>query len=233
LAEDEADYLRSEYARQTNLTKRGAASDSALDKARYSSSAADEALAAAKQGVEAALAALGGDAQIKTAEHPSVQAAQVARDKAAWQLEQTIVRAPADGLIYQASSFKPGQFATAGSSAFTLVETSDTWIEANFKETQLTNMSIGQAAEIEFDAFPGRTLSAVVAAIGAGTGAEFSVLPAQNATGNWVKVTQRVPVRLHVLADEDVSDLRIGLSAHVTVDTDHKTRLDELVAKAE
>lgn len=233
LAADEADYLRGELARQSNLTKRGAATDSALDKARYASNAADEALAAAKQGVEAALAALGGDAEIKTAEHPSVQAAQVARDKAAWQMDQTIVRAPADGLIYQASSFKPGQFATAGASAFTLVETGDTWIEANFKETQLTNITPGQAATIELDIFPDRDFKAVVEAVGAGTGAEFALLPAQNATGNWVKVTQRVPVRLRLLDGEDMTGLRVGLSAKVTVDTDHKTRLDELVTKAE
>lgn len=232
-AADEADYLRSELDRQSNLTKRGAATDSSLDKARYASSAANEALLAAKQGVTAALAALGGDAEIKTAEHPSVQAAQVARDKAAWQLDQTIVHAPADGLIYQAASFKPGQFATAGASAFTLVETGDTWIEANFKETQLTNIAPGQTASIELDIFPDRELRAVVEAVGAGTGAEFALLPAQNATGNWVKVTQRVPVRLRLLPEEDMTGLRAGLSAKVTVDTDHETRLDELVAKAE
>lgn len=233
LAGDEADYLRGELTRQTNLTKRGAASDSALDKARYASIAADEANAAAEQGVGAALAALGGDADIKTAEHPSVQSAQVARDKAAWQLGQTIVRAPADGLIYQASSFKPGQFATAGTSAFTLVETGDTWIEANFKETQLTHITPGQIAEIELDIFPDRELKAVVEAVGAGTGAEFALLPAQNATGNWVKVTQRVPVRLRLLEGDDLTGLRAGLSAKVKVDTDHKTRLDTLVLKAE
>ena len=233
LAQDEADYLRGELDRQTSLTKRGAASDSSLDKARYAANAANETLAAAKQGVEAALAALGGDAEIKTEDHPSVRAAQVARDKAAWQLEQTTVRAPADGLVYQASSFKPGKFAAAGSAAFTLVETDDTWIEANFKETQLTNIAAGQTAEIELDIFPDREFKAVVEAIGAGTGAEFSLLPAQNATGNWVKVTQRVPVRLRLVDGSDTQGLRAGLSAHVTVDTAHQTKLGELVAKAE
>jgi membrane fusion protein (multidrug efflux system) len=233
LARDEAAYLKTEFTRQTNLTQRGAASDSSLDKARYASAAADEALAAAQQGVQAALAALGGDADIKTENHPTVRAAQVARDQAAWQLDQTLVRAPTDGLVYQASSFKPGQFASTGSSAFTLVETADTWIEANFKETQLTNIEIGQTAEVEFDIFPDRHFDAVVDAIGAGTGAEFSLLPAQNATGNWVKVTQRVPVRLRLIDGAATAGLRTGLSAHVTVDTTHDSKLGALIAKAE
>ncbi|MEO5757246.1 MAG: HlyD family secretion protein, partial [Mesorhizobium sp.] len=140
-------------------------------------------------------------------------------DKAAYDLAQTSVRAPADGVISQASSFKVGQYVGAGTPLFSLVETGDTWIDANFKETQLTHMKPGQKAEIVVDTYPGRTFEATVKAIGAGTGAEFSLLPAQNATGNWVKVTQRIPVRLELTDVDAKMALRTGMSTAVTVDT--------------
>jgi membrane fusion protein (multidrug efflux system) len=140
------------------------------------------------------------------------------------------VKAPADGVVYKADSFKPGQFVAAGSPLFTLVETGDTWIEANFKETQIGQMAPGQRATVEFDTFPGRDYTATIEAVGAGTGAEFSILPAQNATGNWVKVTQRVPVRLRLEPGADLAGLRAGLSAAVTVDTHADTRLDTLIS---
>ena len=146
-------------------------------------------------------------------------AALAARDKAAYDLAQTTVKAPADGIIYQAASFKVGQYVSVGTPLFALVETGDTWIDANFKETQLTNMKPGQKAEIVVDTYPGRTFEATVKAIGAGTGAEFSLLPAQNATGNWVKVTQRIPVRLELTDPDAKMALRTGMSATVTVDT--------------
>ena len=153
---------------------------------------------AALQGIASARAAIGGDPDIATDKHPSVLAALAARDNAAWNLAQTTVRAPADGVISQSTAFKAGQYVTAGTPLFSLVENGDTWVEANFKETQLTRMKVGQEAEIVLDTYPGHPFKAVVDSIGAGTGSEFSLLPAQNATGNWVKVTQRIPVRLKV-----------------------------------
>jgi len=143
------------------------------------------------------------------------------------------VRAPADGMLYEAADFKPGRFVAAGTSLFTLVETEQPWIEANFKETQLTYMGVDQPAEVTIDAFPDRTFRATVKSIGAGTGAEFSLLPAQNATGNWVKVTQRIPVHL-TLNNEDAHFLmRSGLSATVTVDTGHHRHFGDLLKSAE
>ena len=165
-------------------------------------------------------AALGGDPDIATDEHPAVLAAQAARDKAAYDLAQTTVQAPADGVVAQASSFKVGQFVGAGTALFSLVETGDTWVEANFKETQLTNIRPGQPAEIVLDTYPDKVFHGTVEAVGAGTGAEFSLLPAQNATGNWVKVTQRIPVRIKVDAEAATElVLRTGMSADVSVDT--------------
>lgn len=219
IARDSVAYLQSELDRQAALTDKGIGTRSDLDTAQHDLATAREEQAAAQQGIASARAALGGDPTVETDQHPTVLAALATREKAAWQLGLTTVRAPADGVVSQASSFKPGQMVSAGTALFTLVETGDSWIEANFKETQLTHMQVGQTAEVRIDAFPDTPLHATVESIGAGTGAEFSLLPAQNATGNWVKVTQRVPVRLK-LDDEALADrLRTGMSATVEVDT--------------
>lgn len=220
-AENNVTYLQSEFDRQQALEKRGVSTKSSLDQAGRALAQARDQLQGAREAVSGALAALGGDADIDTDMHPTVQAALAARDKAAYQLAQTTVRAPADGIVAQASSFKEGQYVSAGSPLFSLVETGDSWVEANFKETQLTNMRVGQTAEVTLDTFPDRPLTATIESIGAGTGAEFSVLPAQNATGNWVKVTQRIPVRLKVEDADAQALLRTGMSAVVSVDTGH------------
>lgn len=219
VAAGEAEYLKSEYDRSTELAGKGISAKSSLEEARRDWQRAEEQHAAAVEGVASARAALGGDPAIATDRHPMVLSALAAREKAAYALGQTTVRAPADGVVSQASSFKPGQFVGAGTALFSLVETGDSWIEANFKETQLTHMRPGQKAEVVLDTYPNRPFTATVEAIGAGTGAEFSLLPAQNATGNWVKVTQRIPVRLR-LDDADLAvALRTGMSAQVSVDT--------------
>ncbi|TIX04480.1 MAG: HlyD family secretion protein, partial [Mesorhizobium sp.] len=215
----QVDYAQSQYDRAADLARKGINAKSSLDEARNELDKAKQQLAAAEQGILSARAALGGNPDIETDKHPTVMAALAARDKAAYDLGQTTVKAPAAGIISQAASFKVGQYVGSGTPLFSLVETGDTWIDANFKETQLTNMKPGQKAEIVVDTYPGKTFEATVQAIGAGTGAEFSLLPAQNATGNWVKVTQRIPVRLQ-LADADAKmELRTGMSATVTVDT--------------
>ncbi len=232
LAADQADYQRSELRRAESLTGKGVSTDSSLDKARYAATQAEEALATAHQGVNAALAALGGDAAIEVDAHPSVLAAIAARDTAAYNLTQTTVKAPAAGVVYQASTFRPGQFVAAGAPLFALVETGDLWVDANFKETQLEGIHPGQKAEVVFDTRPGQRYEGQVEAIGAGTGSEFSIIPAQNATGNWVKVTQRVPVRIRLADATAAADLQSGVSAAVTVDTGRQSALSGLVAEA-
>ncbi|TSE13916.1 HlyD family secretion protein, partial [Mesorhizobium intechi] len=218
-ASSEVDYAQSQYDRAADLAQKGINAKSSLDEARNDLDKAKQQVAVAQQGIISAKAALGGNPDIETDKHPTVMAALAARDKAAYDLARTTVKAPADGVISQASSFKVGQFVGSGTPLFSLVETEDTWIDANFKETQLTNMKPGQKAEIVVDTYPGKTFEATVKAIGAGTGAEFSLLPAQNATGNWVKVTQRIPVRLELTDPDAKMALRTGMSASVTVDT--------------
>lgn len=219
VARSDVAFRQTELDRQAALAARGVATTAVLDEAKHALRAAQDQLTTLERATASALAALGGDAEAPTDSHPSVRAALAARDKAAYNLDLTTVRAPADGVIYKAASFRTGQFVAAGAPLFSLVETGDIWIDANFKETQLAHIAPGQPAEIEFDMAPGRRFPATVEAVGAGTGAEFSLLPAQNATGNWVKVTQRVPVRLRLQGGEGTPPLVSGASAAVTVDT--------------
>ncbi len=150
--------------------------------------------------------------------NPQVAAAQVRRANAQLALRRTEVRSPAAGRIAQADRLQIGQQVVPNLPVLTLVRSSSTYVEANFKETDLADMDIGQRAEVRFDAYPDLVLKGRVVSIGAGTGAEFSVLPAQNATGNWVKVTQRVPVRI-ALEGGSPRRLIAGLSSEVTVFT--------------
>lgn len=229
LAEDEATYQSLERKRQEELEQKGVTTDTQLEDARHAERRALDQLDLARQNVAMALAALGGTTNPDTDSLPAVQAALVARDQAAFNLDNATVKAAADGVIYQASSFKAGQMVSPGVSLFALVETGDLWVEANFKETQLTHIAKGQPAEITFDLDSSHQVKAVVEAIGAGTGSEFSLLPAQNATGNWVKVTQRVPVRLRLLQPEDAAGLSSGVSAEVSVDTGQSRSLSDLL----
>ena len=232
LSSDDAAYKQAELTRQQRLSSRGVTTDTTLDDARHEAQRAGEESDLAKQDVASALSALAGDANAPTDSHPTVQAALVARDAAQYALDITTISAPSDGVIYQAASFKPGQVVAAGQAQFALVETSDTWVEANLKETQLAGIKVGQPAEISFDLAPGKKFAAHVVAIGAGTGAEFSLLPAQNATGNWVKVTPRVPVRLEIDDTAALVGLSSGISASVSIDTGRKRSLSDLVPSA-
>lgn len=229
LAEDEAAYQTVERERQESLGAKGVATDSNLIDARHAERTALDKRDLAKQAVASALAAIGGDPLIPTDNHPAVRATVIAREQAAYDYANAVVKAPANGVIYQASSFKPGQMVAAGQSLFALVQTDDIWVDANFKETQLSGITVGAPAELTFDADPGRKIEAVVAAIGAGTGSEFSLLPAQNATGNWVKVTQRVPVTLKLVNPADAAGLASGVSASVSVDTGRHRSISDLL----
>ncbi|MFV3129399.1 HlyD family secretion protein [Niveispirillum sp. KHB5.9] len=219
-AEQELEFRQRDHDRQAKLAQSGYAAQAKLDEARNELRAAEQEVAKAKQGVAAALADLGGDPAIATDSHPTVMQALAARDRAALDLARTAVHAPADGIASQTDRLRVGQMALPGLSMLSLVETRATYIEANVKETDLTHMQPGQTATIVLDAYPGRTLTAKITSIGAGTGSEFSILPAQNATGNWVKVVQRVPVRLEIAGGGAVP-LRAGLSANVEIDTGH------------
>ncbi|HWA43937.1 MAG TPA: HlyD family secretion protein [Hypericibacter adhaerens] len=215
------------FDRKNALVQQGVNSDATLDDVKLALEQAQSAVDAANQQVAAAIAALGGDPAIETDRHPAVLAAQAQVEQAERNLSKTTVVAPADGIIANVSSLNVGQFVAAGTTIASLVETDGTWVEANFKETQLADMKPGMPAEVEIDAYPGK-LEGTVESIGAATGSEFSLIPAQNATGNWVKVVQRIPVRIKLPASPEGQLLKTGMSANVTVDTGRST-LDKLL----
>lgn len=219
LAAEDARFQANELARQQALSGKGVASPSTVDEFDHASRQARQRAEVARLTADAARAALGGDLKAAIDDHPTVRSALAELDRARYNLEMTRVTAPSDGVVYQAASFRQGVMIAAGQPVFALVETGEAWVEANFKETQLAELATGQSAEIVFDAAPGQSFTGKVEAIGAGTGAEFSLLPAQNATGNWVKVTQRVPVRIRLDDAAAVARLASGVSAEVTVDT--------------
>ncbi|WP_176086339.1 HlyD family secretion protein [Martelella sp. HB161492] len=207
--------------RQQNLLKQGAVSQTALDEADLTLKNAEGAVVSAKQDVASAKAALGGNPDIATDSHPEVMAALAKLAAAKLDLARTKVVAPSNGIVTQTTSLQDGQYVSTSSSVLTIVTTGSTVIEANFKETDLTHMKAGQPVEVRVDAYPDVTIKGTVESIGAGTGSAFSLIPAQNASGNWVKVVQRVPVRIALDLTPKSPDLRVGMSALVEVDTGH------------
>ena len=220
-ASDAADLAQTTFERQQSLVKKGVISEAALDDARLKVQQAKQALSSADQAVISAKAALGGNPDIDADKHPEVLQALAALHSAELDLKHTEVFAPKAGIVSQTDRLQVGQYVTPQASVMSLVETGTSWIEANYKETELTDMQVGQPVEVSFDTYPDRSFAGHVGSIGAGTGSEFALLPAQNATGNWVKVVQRVPVRIALDAGQDLPPLRAGMSSTVTVDSGH------------
>lgn len=219
-ARDTLAYRRSEYERQQRLLAKGIASQAQFDAAAHAREGAEQQFSSAQQQLAAALAALSGKPDIAPDQHPAVMAAQAQLDHARLNLSYATVAAPQDGIVTKVESLQVGSYINASQPVFTLVSNSNVWVEANFKEVQLTHMRPGQTATVKIDALPGREFEAKVVSVSPGTGSEFSVLPAENATGNWVKVVQRVPVRLQLQDAQITRELQSGLSVVVTVDTE-------------
>jgi membrane fusion protein (multidrug efflux system) len=215
---------RETFRRQSDLMAKGFTTRAQLDAARsglVSAQAAHVAAVAdtesARASATAARAKLGVDVN---GVPPTVASAQAMVEKAQLDLSRTIIRAPIAGTVTQSDKLQIGNNVLQALPEVSVVGNGNYWVDANFKETQLAQLRIGQTADVEIDAIPGKTFCARVSGIGAGTGSQFSLLPAQNATGNWVKVTQRVPVRL-VLCDAPRQPLAAGWSATVTVHVAH------------
>lgn len=202
-------------ARQRQLVTVGVTSQQQADQATHTALVAREQLAAAEQGAAQALAALGGDPNLSPDAAPSVMQAQAQLDRATLNLSHTSVAAPADGIVARVQQMPIGTYLNASQTAFWLLSGTP-WVEANFKEDQLAKMRVGQPVAIEIDARPEATFKGRVASFSPGTGAAFSALPAQNSTGNWVKVAQRLPVRIEF--EHPPANLAAGLSAKVKVD---------------
>ena len=203
--------------RQTALMKQGFTTRAALQSAQHAAEQARAQLANAEASAAEKRAKLATGAAVP-GENPAIAAAQVQRAKAALDLSRTAVVAPVSGTISQSDRLQIGQQMITGLPAVSIVINGRSWVQANYKETDLNHMCVGQPAEVTFDAYHGLKLRGHVESIGAGTGSVFSILPAQNATGNWVKVTQRVPVRV-AIDGTSARPLIAGISADVTVDT--------------
>jgi membrane fusion protein (multidrug efflux system) len=218
-ARDTQAYSQQQYDRQTRLLKTGIASQAQFDQAAHGLDAARQQVANVQQQIGVALANLGGNPNIAPERHPLVAQAQAALDRAQLNLSYTVIIAPTDGVVAKVEQLQVGDTIAASAPVFALVSTSDVWIEANFKEVQLARMHPGQMAIIKIDRYPGRAFSAKVTSVSPSTGSQFSLLPPENATGNWVKVVQRVPVRLQLTQSDAGFPLQAGLSADVTIDT--------------
>lgn len=231
-AESTAGLNQRELKRREKLVADKIISQSDYDEARNNYDVASRQVAGIRQDMSRIISELGGDPEIDPQQHPKYRAAQAALDQAELDLRRGTVVAPTSGIVAQVDSLRPGDYINAGAPVFSIVSDNDAWIEANLKETDLTYVKPGQTAEITIDSYPGRRFEAVVDSIGMATGAEFSVLPAQNASGNWVKVVQRIPVRLHVTDMPQDTVLRAGMSAVVEIDTGHRREMFNVLSHA-
>lgn len=219
---------RATYGRIAPLVPGGAAARGEADDARFKLAADQQSVEALRVQAQVQLARLGGDLNIDPTRLPAYRSVQARVDEARRELEHTTVHAPFDGVVTQVDQLQPGEYLAASSAAMGLVSTDHVWAEGNPKETELTWVKPGDPAEVTVDTYPGRTFVGRVESIAPVTGSEFSLLPAQNTTGNWVKVTQRIPVRVHLEHREYDPPLRSGMSIDVEIDTRHVRRLRDL-----
>jgi membrane fusion protein, multidrug efflux system len=223
-ARDTQNYAQSEFDRHTRLLASGISSQAQFDQASHGLDAARQQVANVQQQIGVALADLDGNPDIAPERHPLVEQAQATLDRAQLDLSYTVIAAPTDGVAAKVEQLQVGDYIAASAPVFALVSIRDVWIEANFKEVQLARMRAGQTATVKIDRYPGKRFSAVVTSVSPSTGSQFSLLPPENATGNWVKVVQRVPVRLQLEHIDARFPLQAGLSADVTVDTQSRDR---------
>ena len=160
-----------------------------------------------------------GDPNLPIEKFPAYQQAKAALEQAQRDLDHTTLRAPIDGMATQVDNIQLGRFVTAGTPVFSVIDDSAPWVDANPKETDITNLKIGQPATVFVDTFPDQVFSGTVESVSPGTGAQFAILPPQNASGNWVKVVQRVPLRVKLDPSPELRGLRAGMSAYVEIDT--------------
>jgi len=223
-------FLEKQLERQERLKEKGMTRGDTYDEARHNVEAARRRLDSIREKTNRVIAALSGDPNIPVERLPRYAEARAAYDAAMLDLSRALIKAPFAGVVSN-MKLQVGEFVEKGAPMFSLIESGPLWIEANYKETQLTYMTVGQPATVVADAYPDHEWPASVETIASATGAEFAVLPPQNATGNWVKVVQRVPVRIKVEQPPGKPQLRAGMTVTVAVDTGRPRGLPRTVQK--
>ncbi|MEM7425408.1 MAG: HlyD family secretion protein [Pseudomonadota bacterium] len=223
-AHERVRYLKLEVKRQGTLKSTGFAARAKSEKAEHELEMAKRSVSSKRQNLNKVLAELGGDPEASVDAHPLYMAALAKRERAELDLARTEIRAPAAGRLSRVS-LQPGEHIEDGKPVFALVKDGDFWVQVNIKEVKLTHIREGLEASVVLDAYPNVTWQAVVESISPATGAEFALLPAQNATGNWVKVVQRVPLRLKLKPRSTAPPLRAGMTATISIDTGREGNL--------
>ena len=224
---------QADFDRKITLLNNRISTPADVDKSRMTLLAAKALLEQLQQQEATVRNQLLGDMDLALERYPQYMEATVALQRARRDLANTVLRAPIAGIATQVTSIQMGRYLTAGMAVFSIIGTETVWVEANPKETDLTYMRAGQPVTITVDAFPSRQWHGTVAAISPGTGAQFTILPPQNAAGNWIKIVQRVPLRIEFEPGQDLHRLRSGMSATVEIDTGHRGRLARLFGSRE
>jgi membrane fusion protein (multidrug efflux system) len=231
LADKNVDLKQRDVDRKTKLVSSQAGSQADLDTAMAAVVTAKLQAEFAVQQRDTTLNQLLGNPDLPLEKFPEYAQAKAALDNAQRDFDHTIVRAPMSGTATQVDNIQLGRFVAAGTPVLSVIDDQAPWVDANPKETDITYLRVGQKATIDVDSFPDRTFTGTVVSVSPGTGAQFSILPPQNATGNWVKVVQRVPVRIAFDKSDDTKLLRSGMSVNVEIDTGH-SRLPFMSAQA-
>jgi membrane fusion protein (multidrug efflux system) len=229
LMQQGADLKQRDVDRKTTLVKSNYGSQLDLDNAGTSLITAQAELQLLKQQLSTAKNQLLGNADLPLEEFPPYAQAKAALDQAQRNLDHTVLKAPMSGIATQVDNIQLGRFVAAGGPILSVIDDAKPWVDANLKESDFTYIAVGQTVDIDVDAFPAHVFKGTVGSLSPGTGAQFAILPPQNATGNFVKVVQRVPVRIYLdHADPAVKKLKAGMSSYTSIDTNHRRSLAAL-----
>lgn len=223
VAKTNSDFARQEQKRQANLVTKHLVAEAAYDQVTHASRVASQQIVGVQQDLKRIEESLAGAVDSSVEQHPSYLAAVAELEQAKLDLEHTKIYAAQNGIVTRPPEL--GEYMSVGAIAMKLVATDHLWIEANFVETDLTHVRAGQKVNVKVDTYPDVQWEGEVQSLSPATGAEFSVIPAQNATGNWVKIAQRVPVNISVKSNANAPQLQAGLSTQIEIDTGYKRKL--------
>src|SRR5436853_391909 len=230
LAQQGVDLKRRDVDRKSALVKSNVGSQLDLDNSATGLVTASVQMELLRQKIATATAQLLGNPTLPIEEFPPYAQAKATLDQAERNLDHTVMRAPMPGIATQVDQIQLGRFVMAGAPVFSVIDVSNPWVDANPKESDFTYVTVGQAVTLDVDAFPNHVFRGTVGSLSPGTGAQFAILPPQNASGNFVKVVQRVPVRIYFdKTDKYVRKLKAGMSVYATIDTGHQRSLAGLL----